>query len=263
MAMQQTSLARLWNLIWVVFFFIFLYVPLVVLVTFSFNDAAFPAPWVGGTLRWYRELFFDGAIWTSFLNSLFVAFSAVLLSSLMGIFVVFWAMRNAYVRRSISHFYINLMLPEIIIAVGLLHLAVMIGLPLGAATLIAAHTVLGLGYVVPLVFERYQELDKRLMEAALDLGASPFYAFGSIILPLLKSTIFAAAVLVFIISFDDFVCAYFCAGSTFQTLPLYILSMLRVGISPEVGALSTVLLVLCSGLVVFYALLLAKKRKGI
>lgn len=261
--MQNANTVRLWNLIWVVLFFIFLYVPLVVLVTFSFNDAAFPSQWVGVTLRWYKELFFDGEIWKSFFNSIVVAFISVLLSALMGVLAVFWGMRNLYVRRLLKHFYVNLMLPEIIVAVGLLRLAVMVGLPLGPMTLIIAHTMLGLGYVVPLVFERYQELDKRLMEAALDLGASPIYAFKSVILPLLKSTILASSVLVFIISFDDFVCAYFCAGSTFQTLPLYILSMLRVGISPEVGALSTILLLVCSGLVLLYALLLTKKERGV
>jgi spermidine/putrescine transport system permease protein len=180
----------------------------------------------------------------------------------MGVFTVFWAMRNWYVRRVITHFYLNLMLPEIIIAVGLLRISVLLGIPLGPFSLIIAHTVLGLGYVIPLVYDRYQELDKRLMEAALDLGASPFTAFVSVILPLLRTTIFAAATLVFIISFDDFVCAYFCAGNTFQTLPLYILSMLRVGISPEVGALSTVLLGFCSVLVMVYAILISRKQRG-
>ncbi len=263
MAVVNIRSLRIWNTIWVVLFFGFLYLPLIILVTYSFNAASFPSPWVGGTLRWYRELLFDYAIWESLLNSLFVALASVFLSCTMGVLTVFWGMRNSYVRRLITHFYLNLMLPEIIIAVGLLHIAILIGIPLGPVTLIIAHTVLGLGYVIPLVYDRYQELDKRLMEAALDLGASPLMAFGSVILPLLKTTVFAAATLVFIISFDDFVCAYFCAGSTFQTLPLYILSMLRVGISPEVGALSTLLLVFCSALVVVYALLVSKKPRGV
>ena len=115
--------------------------------------------------------------------------------------------------------------------------------------------MLGLGYVVPLLYTRFRELDYRLIEASLDLGASPLQTFFKITLPLLKPSLVAACLLIFIISFDDFILAYFCAGSSSQTLSLYIMSMLRTGISPVVNALSAVLLLLSTLLAfIFFSL---------
>jgi len=118
--------------------------------------------------------------------------------------------------------------------------------------LILSHTLLGLGFVIPLVYVRFLELDPKLREASLVLGATPFQTFFKVTLPLLRPTMTAAALLVFIISFDDFVLSYFCAGSSAQTLSLYILSMLRSGVSPVVNALTSILLLLSSCLVLIF-----------
>jgi spermidine/putrescine transport system permease protein len=139
--------------------------------------------------------------------------------------------------------------PEVVLGVGLLTFFVLCSVPLGLMTLIVAHTVLGLGFAVPLINGRFAELDIRLVEASLDLGATVHQTFFSIIVPLLRPTIIAAGLLVFIISFDDFVLSYFCSGTSVQTLSLYLLSMLRTGISPTMNALSTLLLLLSSILV--------------
>jgi spermidine/putrescine transport system permease protein len=135
-----------------------------------------------------------------------------------------------------------------------------LSVPLGKVTLIAAHTVLGLGYTVPVLYARYQELDYRLIEASLDLGATYSQTFFRVILPLIRPALIVGALLVFIISFDDFVLSYFCAGPSAQTLPLYILSMLRSGVSPVVNALATGLLVLSSALVVLFCSLTVRMR---
>jgi spermidine/putrescine transport system permease protein len=132
---------------------------------------------------------------------------------------------------------------------------------LSITTLIAAHTVLGLGYVVPLIYGRYIELDKKYIEASLDLGATPWQTFRFIILPLLSPALCAGGLLVFIISFDDFVLSFFCAGGTTQTLPMYIFSLIRTESSPVVSALSTLLLV-ASSLIVFIFLSLQRRRVG-
>lgn len=240
--------------------FVVLYIPIIVLFIFSFNDASFPAPWRGWTLRWYGELFRTPEAWGALTNSLTVAFFSVILSVVMGIFLMFFAVQSGRVRRMLAYFYTNLIFPEIVLAVGLLGFFTACALPLGMVTLTIGHTVLGLGYVVPLMYARYQELDPRLMEAAEDLGANNFQTFFTIILPLLKPALFTAGILVFIVSFDDFVFSYFCAGSTFQTLPLYILSMLRSGVSPIVNALSTLLLLFSSTLIVLYSFYTAKTR---
>jgi len=240
--------------------YLFLYIPTIVLVLFSFNTVAFPAPWQGFTLHWYYELYHSPHLWHAFYVSCTVALLSMALSTIMGVFFVFYAIQGGKVEEFLLLFYGNLIIPEIVVAVGLLTFFSLCSIPLGIATLVIAHTVLGLGYVVPLLYTRFRELDYRLIEASLDLGASPLQTFFKITLPLLKPSLVAACLLIFIISFDDFVLSYFCAGSSMQTLPLYILSTARTGISPVVNALSTVLLVLSSALVLILCSLNARSR---
>lgn len=235
--------------------YLFFYIPIVVLITFSFNSAPFPSPWASGTLHWYRELFNTPYVWHAFFNSCAIALCATCLSVIFSLALVYFRMHNRKVSRVeslLSLFYINLIVPEVVLGVGLLTFFMLWHVPLGMMTLIVAHTVLGLGFAVPLINGRFNELDIRLVEAALDLGASVHQTFFSIILPLLRSTIIASALLIFIISFDDFVLSYFCAGTSVQTLSLYLLSMLRTGISPMMNALSTLLFVLSSILVFLF-----------
>ncbi len=130
-------------------------------------------------------------------------------------------------------------------------------------TLVLAPQVLGLGFVIPIVYARFLELDTRMTEASLVLGATPVQTFFKVTLPLLRPALIVTGLLVFIISFDDFILSYFCAGSTSQTLSLYILSMLRSGISPMVNALSAVLLLISSLLVVLFFTISQKSRTRI
>jgi spermidine/putrescine transport system permease protein len=249
--------------LWVVLVFAFLYLPIIIFFIFSFNNASFPAPWAGFTLTWYRQLWTESSAWLALYHSLLVAGSSVLLSLCLGTFLIFFVTQSERVERLLVQFYANLIFPEIVLAVGLLSMFTVLGVGLGLGTLVVAHTVLGLGYAVPFLYGRYCELDYRLVEASRDLGASPWQTFSMVILPLIKSTIFAAGILVFIISFDDFVFAYFCAGGEFQTFPLYVLSMLRTGVSPVVNAISTILLVCSSLLIVIYSSLKTKHSSGI
>jgi spermidine/putrescine transport system permease protein len=243
--------------------YLFLYIPIAVLIAFSFNEAAFPAPWQGLSLRWYRELYTSVYLWKAFYTSLIVAVCATILSLTMGVSLLFYHMQGGRIDRFVGLFYANLIIPEVVLAVGLLSFFTFLSVPLGIPTLIIAHTVLGLGYVVPIIYARFRELDYRLIEASLDLGASFTQTFFNIVLPLLRPALLVGGLLVFIISFDDFVLSYFCAGSSAQTLSLYILSMLRSGVSPVVSALSTVLLALSSLLVVLYYSLSTRARTRI
>lgn len=239
--------------LWVFLMFAFLYLPIVIFFIFSFNDAPFPARWVGFTFKWYTALMSNGAIWQAVYNSLLVASISVLLSVCMSIFLLYFVSQSERAEKLITQFYANTIFPEIVLAVGLLSFYTYLDIPLGMVTLIMAHTVIGLGYIVPLLHAQYAEMDIRLTEAALDLGATPFKAFFSVTLPLLKPALLSGSIMAFIVSFDDFVLAYFCSGSTFQTFPLYVLSMLRVGLSPVVNAASTVFLVCSSILIVVYS----------
>lgn len=240
--------------------YLFLYVPIIVLLVFSFNTAAFPSPWESFTLKWYKELFNSIYLWNAFYTSLFVALSATGISLALGVFLIFYAAQGGKIGRFLVLFYGNLIIPETVLAVSLLGFFSLMSIPLGVATLILAHTVLGLGFVVPIVYARFLELDKRLTEASLVMGATPVQTFFKVTLPLLRPSLTATALLVFIISFDDFILSYFCAGSSAQTLSLYILSMLRSGVSPVVNALSALLLFLSSLLALTFFSLKTRTR---
>ncbi len=245
------------------FTYLFLYVPIIVLLVFSFNTEGFPSPWKEFTLKWYHELFQASHLWASFLNSLIVALCATGLSLTMGVFLLFYAAQGGRIGKFLNLFYGNLVIPETVLAVSLLGFFTLVSIPLGLTTLILAHTVLALGFVIPIVYARFVELDYRMTEASLVLGATPIQTFFKVTLPLLRPSLIVSGMLVFIISFDDFVLSYFCAGSTSQTLSLYILSMLRSGISPIVNALSAVLLILSSSLVLLFFWFSQKTRTRI
>lgn len=228
----------------ILFTYLFLYVPIIVLLIFSFNSESFPSPWKSFSLKWYVELFEANYLWQSFLNSFIVAASSTAISLLMGVFLIFYAAQGGRIGKFLSLFYGNVVIPETVLAVSLLGFFTLMSIPLGLLTLVLAHTVLGLGFVIPIVYAKFLEQDPRLTEASLVLGATPFQTFFKVTLPMLRPSLISTGLLVFIISFDDFILAYFCAGSTSQTLSLYILSMLRSGVSPIVNALSAVLLAL-------------------
>lgn len=232
--------------------YLFLYIPLIVLTVFSFNKDRFPAPWSGFTLHWYTELWESSYLWEAFSTSLIVALSATVLSVSIGIMLLYAFMQSRHAKRVMHMFYVNLVIPEVVLAVGLLGLFTYLRVELGMRTLIIAHTVLGLGYVVPVVYQKFCSIESQLIDASLDLGATLRQTFFRIVLPLVKPSLYAASLLVFVISFDDFVLSYFCSGSSAQTLSLYIESMLRTGISPVVNALSTLLLGVSSALVLLF-----------
>jgi spermidine/putrescine transport system permease protein len=197
-------------------------------------------------------------VWDALKNSLIVAFSSVACSlSLATLFVFFCNKR--YLRRFMTFFYTGLAVPEIMLAVGLLSFFYFFSVRLGLSTLIAAHTLIGLGYVVPIIYESYISLDKSIIEASYDLGATRQQSFRTVVLPLLSPALISSALLVFIVSFDDFFLSFFCAGAATQTLPVYIFSLIRAGSSPVVNALSTVLLLVSSLLMFIFFSVQVKK----
>lgn len=236
--------------------YIFLYLPIVILVLLSFNENAHFF-WQGFSLKWYHELFKSTEVWDALTNSLIVAVCAVFLSLLMGTLLVFYTKHK--IKRINLLFYATLAAPEIVLAVGLLSFFVYFGISLGLVSLIVGHTLLGLGYVVPMLYARMEEMDETLIEAAMDLGATQSYTLYSVVLPFLAPTLIGAGLLVFIISFDDFVFSFFCAGPSAQTLPMYIFSVIRSGATPMINALSTILLCVSCLLVLLFSLFTLRK----
>ncbi len=225
--------------------YLFLYLPIFVLVIFSFNDASFSIEWVGFSLRWYKKLIHSVEIINALKTSIFVAVTTTFLSLLIGTcFVVAtkWWRSNFLV----NLFYSNILLPEIVLAIGILSIFTFFQIPLGYGSLIAGHTLLGMGFVIPIVRARFVELDPVLTEASLDLGASYFQTFRKVIIPLLMPSLIASGLLVFTLSLDDFLIALFCSGPTVQTLSVYVYSMIRTGVDPMINAISTCFLIVSS-----------------
>jgi len=228
--------------------YLFLYLPIFVLVIFSFNDASFSIEWVGFSLRWYEKLIHSKEILEALKTSVIVALVTTFLSLFLGTcFVVaskWW--RSSFLT---SLFYSNILLPEIVLAIGILSIFTFFQIPLGYGSLIAGHTLLGLGFAIPIIKARFVELDPVLTEASLDLGATYFQTFRKVIIPLLMPSLLASGLLVFTLSMDDFLISLFCSGPTVQTLSVYVYSMIRTGIDPMINAISTCFLVISSLLV--------------
>ena len=222
--------------------YLFLYTPILLLIVFSFNGNTFAQDWDGFTFTWYQQLFASQEMWDALYTSFMVALLTVFLSVSMATAFVFFSTRW-YARRIMLLFYASLAMPEIVLAVAMLSFFSLMHVPLGFTTLVAGHTLLGLGYAVPILYARYNDIDRTLIEAAHDLGATEAQTFFTIIVPLLRPALIAASLLVFIVSLDDFVISFFCMSAAVQTLPIYIFSLIRAGATPMVNALSTLMII--------------------
>ncbi len=256
---MEKSIKRFIPSAFLITIFGFLYLPLFVLIAFSFNSKSFPAPWGNFTLRWYKELFESQELWESFFNSFIVATTSTIFCILLTMSLLYLLSRFRTLSNSATLFYGNLIIPETVLGVGLLSYFTLINLPLGLTTIIIAHTVLGLGFSIPILFIRFSEIDHRIFEASKVLGASSSQTFFRIALPLMRPTLFAAALMIFIISFDDFVLSYFCSGTSAQTLSLFLVASIRYGISPVVNAFASILLIL---IVLLAALFFSFKKEA-
>jgi spermidine/putrescine transport system permease protein len=228
--------------------YLFLYLPIIVMVLFSFNKTKVSVHWEGFSLRWYIQLFQTPEILDALSVSLVVAFCATIISVSLGtLFVVASVWKKSGYLAYIFH--ANIILPEIIMAIGILSVFTVFQVPLGYLSLITGHTVIGLGFVIPIVSARFVELDPILTEASLDLGATYTWTFRKVLLPLLMPSLISASLLVFTLSLDDFMIAFFCSGPKVQTLSVYVYSMIKSGVDPTINAISAIFLVLSSLLV--------------
>jgi spermidine/putrescine transport system permease protein len=232
--------------------YLFLYIPIIVLIIFSFNEGIYSIDWVGFSGKWYGAVFSSPEASVAFFNSLIVAVMAVVFSVTLGALYVFYGPLAGLDLFS-PFFYLSIAVPEIVLAAGLLSMFVFLKVPCGLITLIIAHTMLGLGYVIPVVQARLQELDTHLLEASYDLGATKWQTFRYIVLPFLAPSLVASALLVFILSLDDFVLSFFCSGPSTQTLPVYLFALIRAGASPMVNVISTLMLCVSACVVALFA----------
>jgi spermidine/putrescine transport system permease protein len=223
--------------------FAFLYLPLAVVVLFSFNDSRLNAEWVGFTLDWYGVLFNNREMLGAALNSLVIALvssaGATLLGTLAGL-----ALHRYKLRLLPALVLAPIAIPEVLMGVSLLIFFILLNITLGTVSIILAHISFCIGFVAIVVQSRLSGMDGSLEEAARDLGATPFQAFRLVTLPLILPGILAGALLAFTLSIDDFVITFFTAGVGSSTLPLQIYSMIKIAVTPEVNAVSTLLMCL-------------------
>ncbi|MCH9811266.1 ABC transporter permease [bacterium] len=240
-------------------FYFILYLPLMILVIYSFSSTPLPSSFSGFTFDWYKKLFHDREILESFLNSFIVATSTTALCIFFSLLLIYYKTIGGRIKKIIPLFYGNLMIPDTVLAIALVSFFAFLKIPLGMITIIIAHSIVGLGLSIPLMYLRYKDLSPSLLEASATLGASSWTTFKRIVLPFMLPTLLGTGLMIFILSFDDFILTYFCAGAT-NTLSLFLVSSLRLGISPEVNALTTAVMLFTSLLVMLLFLLRRKEE---
>jgi putrescine transport system permease protein len=241
----------------------FLYLPIVILVVYSFNDSRLVTVWGGWSIRWYRELLNDQAMLDAAWTSLSIALASATLATLLGTLAALALVRMGRFRGRLpfsAMIYAPLVMPEVITGLALLLLFVALDVDRGFWTITAAHTTLTMCFVAIVVQSRLIGFDISLEEAAMDLGAPPLRAFLTVTLPLIFPAVAAGWMLAFTLSLDDLVIASFTTGPGATTLPIRIYSQVRLGVRPEVNAICTILIAIVAlGLVI--ASLLAKRSQ--
>lgn len=246
--------------IYTVLIFGFLYAPIAVLAVFSFNDSKSTAKWEGFTLDWYQSLFQNDYIMKSLYYTVLVAVIASIIATIIGTFAAFGIF---YMKRWKQSVILNInsipiLNPDIVTGISLMTLFVALKIDLGLMTLIIAHVTFCIPYVVLSVLPKFKQMPSEMLEAALDLGATPWYAFKKVIYPEIKPGIITGALIAFTLSIDDFVISFFNTGNGVSNLSIAIYSMARRGIKPEINALSTLMF-----LTVLVLMLILNKRTKI
>lgn len=236
--------------VWLIFFF--LYAPIIVLMLYSFNDSRSRGTWNGFTFRWYIELFNDRQILTSLYYTVIVAVLSAVIATVIGTAAAIGIHNMKGLQQSLimNVTYLPMLNPDIVTGISLMILFVFTQVRLGLVTMLLAHITFNVPYVILSVLPKLKQLEKNLYEAALDLGATPWYALRYVILPEIMPGVISGMLLAFTLSIDDFVISFFTSGSGVSNLSMTIYSMARRGINPKINALSTLMFVTVLGLLI-------------
>ncbi|HNZ56069.1 MAG TPA: ABC transporter permease subunit [Methylophilaceae bacterium] len=270
--MSQASNNKIFSNLWMIAVYIFLYLPILTLVVYSFNDSKLISTWTHASLRWYEALIKDDDLISAVLLSLKIAGISALMSVFFGTFTAFAL--NRYKRfkgRTLlsSMSSMPLVMPDVIVGLSLLLMIISVqhwlGFPeKGLFTILLGHALLGTAYAAVVVTSRLREMDSKLDEAAMDLGCKPWQVFYLVTLPLLLPALVSAFLLTFTLSFDDVVLSSFLSGPGYSTMPMVIFSRARLGLNPTINAVATVTIVVVTIAVIassFYTSHQARKRK--
>lgn len=234
--------------------YFFLYFPLAIVLVFSFSPTKTIVGMSGLTLRWYQELFRDQALLTAFLHTILVGVSAVVIAIVLGISGAFFVTQASFPGKNVFRTLVLLpyILPGIIMGLSLLILVKSLNIPLSMFTVLLGHVSFTVPIVMFQIMSRIARMGPNYRAAAMDLGANPVQTFWYVTLPMIRTALIGATLLAFTVSFDEIVLSYFLTG-TWMTLPVFIYSMVRHGLSPKVYAISTIILGLSLILIIFMA----------
>lgn len=243
--------------IYTILIFIFLYAPIVVLIVFSFNNSKSRGSWNGFTLKWYIELFKNEEIMKALYYTIIIAVLSAIISTIIGTFAAIGIYNMNYLSKKVALNinYLPVLNPDIVTAVSLMTLYRFMNIQLGFLSMLLSHITFCIPYVILSVLPKLKQLNRHLAEAAMDLGATPFYALRKVIIPEIMPGIVTGALMAFTLSIDDFVISFFNTGSGVTNLSITVYSMARRGIKPEINALSSLMF-----LTVLVLLLIINKR---
>ena len=261
--MAQTSKSAGW-LSWsyLIGILVVLYLPIAVLVINSFNASKYGNHWTGFTFKWYEKLFSNEGLMQAAGHSVLIAITSATLATIIGTLAAVALHRYQFKGKAVlsSMVFVSMLTPEIVLAIALLIIFILLGIQLGFWSLLLAHITFCLPFVIVAVYSRLKGFDMKMLEAARDLGATEGRVFTKIILPLALPAVASGWLLSFTLSLDDVIVSAFVTGPSYEILPLKVYSMVRVGVSPEVNAISTTLLVVSLILVIISQLLLREKK---
>ncbi len=227
--------------------FAFLYIPISVLVALSFNEGGLPTAWTGFSTRWYGELWRNAEIIGAARNTLVVAVISTAIATLLGTLLAIGVeIRRRRGRLLETLIFAPMIIPDIVLAIGLLSMFSLLGVRMGLSTIIVSHVVFNLAFVCSVVRARLRTFDWSIVEASTDLGAPAVVTLVRVIIPALLPAVIAGALLAFTLSVDEFIIAFFTAGAgrSSITLPMQIFAMIRFGVTPEINALATIVMAL-------------------
>ncbi|MBR1946391.1 MAG: spermidine/putrescine ABC transporter permease PotC [Alphaproteobacteria bacterium] len=242
--------------------YLLLYVPLLVIIIFSFNNSETSETWNGFSIRWYEQLLADKNLISSALRSLFLAAAAATCSTVIGTIIAIALHRYRFIGQKVVYGSLSVIMlsPEIIQGISLLVIFVVLGVPLGFSTLLLSHTVFCFPFVTITILARLRGVSRDLAEAAVDLGASDLDTVRFILIPLILPAVFAGWLMSFTLSIDDVMISFFVSGKNYEILPLKIYSMVRTGIQPDVNALcAAMFFITCFAVIISYRLVRSKR----
>lgn len=258
---MRTSWPKVFYLLLV---FLFFYIPISVVVIFSFNNSEHSLLWHGFTTVWYQDLWQDNTIITALLHSITIGVLSSSIATVIGTLAAVSLFRYIFCGKKLLHglLFVLIVSPDIVMGISLLILYSTIHIPLGFWSLLLAHITFCIPFIAITVYSRATTLNKNIFEAARDLGANDFTIFMKITIPLLLPAILAGWLLGFTLSLDDVMISYFVTGPNYEILPLTIYSMVRMGVKPEVNALCSIMLLTTLIIVIFSQLLIFRKNEN-